>query len=1123
MDQNKWLLKIYMLIRKLYLAIQKINNNKQMKKYLFLIGLLFSTTFCWSQWLKADGKKIVNSNGEEVLLRGMGPGGWQIMEGYMMQTSGFAGSQHEIKEKLIDLMGVANTETFFNKWRENHFTKRDVDSLAAWGFNSIRIPMHYNLFTLPIEDEPVAGENTWIETGFELIDNVLAWAAPYNMYVILDMHATPGGQGRGSEINDYDPTKPSLWESQENRDKLVTLWTRIADRYKNNPWIGGYDLINETHWDLGDQNALLREIYEEITESIRGVGDNHILYIEGNSYANDHRGLLPPWDDNLVYSFHKYWSFNNPNDLDWILPLREQYNVPLWMGESGENSNTWFTDAITLFENNNIGWAWWTMRKIGDIDSPYAVDINPGYQKVINYWKGEGPRPTEQETFEGMMQLCENLLVDNSSYRKDVPDAIIRQVQTNETKPYHVTPTAIPGIVYASDFDLGKNNHAYYDTVVADYNLSTGNFTAWNSGWSYRNDGVDIERNNQTTNSNGFNIGFVNKGEWTKYTVLIDETAAYKVTLRLATQENGGEFYLSLDDQAVTSIQTVSSTGGWTQYISFEVSDVLLTAGEHSLKLHFNNDVPFNITSIAFEKTGEVNNVVLSALNGNTGENEKSIEIAISEALLASSLEGTLNQFTVLVNGEERVITSVDENPSKDRTFVLTLDKYLIKSDEITVSYSGTSIQSQSTKTLNTFTDLPISNESPDRFVIPGLIQVEDFDYMIGLGIEDTTDEGGGKNFGFTDPGDYADYSIFVPQTGNYGIKLRVAGFNEGEIGLYSVDENDIETELVVINTVITNGWQTWETVSDNLFIEEGIHKLRMRILAGGFNFNWMEFDNPDTDKDGVLDADDLCPNTPENVIVNVNGCEVFTLGVDNYSLSVFSETCRSENNGSIILSAIENYNYSVTLTGDNFLETKNFTSEIVFEDLSAGTYNLCITIIGVSNYEQCYTVVVTEPDELSVSTTGKRSNTKTGKSSSSKTVTVSLAGGQIYYVNLNNDVIVTSESEIELELVQGVNTLRVKTNKDCQGVYNETIIFNSQPVVFPNPIKDNTIHISSTDFYENDIPVEIYDLTGKLMFSKTCHATANQIKIDVSSMPKGIYLLKVASKENTFNYKIIK
>tara|TARA_R110002049_G_scaffold235268_1_gene408533 strand:+ start:11648 stop:14932 length:3285 start_codon:yes stop_codon:yes gene_type:complete len=1094
-----------------------------MKKYIFFISLLLTTIFSWGQGLKADGKKIVNSSGEEVLLRGLAPGGWQIMEGYMMQTSGVAGAQHEIKEKLIDLMGEANTETFFQKWRENHFTKRDIDSLAAWGFNSIRIPMHYNLFTLPIEEEPVAGENTWIETGFELIDNVLEWAAPHNIYVILDMHATPGGQGRGSEINDYDPTKPSLWESQENRDKLVALWIRIAERYKDNEWIGGYDLINETHWDLGNENALLREVYEDITEGIRSLGDNHILYIEGNSYANDHRGLTPPWDDNLVYSFHKYWNTNKPGDLDWILPLREQTNAPLWMGESGENSNTWFTDAISLLENNNIGWAWWTMRKIGDIDSPYAVDINPGYQKIIDYWKGEGPRPTEQETFDGMMQLTENLLVDNSRYRKDVPDAIIRQVQTDETIPYNGNPAVIPGIVYATDFDLGKNNFAYYDTDVADYNLSTGEFQAWNKGWSYRNDGVDIEKNNETTNSNGFNIGFVNKGEWTKYTVQVEETAAYKATVRYATQENGGEFYLSIDDQEITTTQTVSSTGGWAQYTTFEVSEVLLTSGEHSLKLHFSNDIPFNITSIAFEKTGTIDDVELNALNGKTGENEKSIEIAISEPLLATSLVGSLNQFTVLVNGEERLITSVAEDPLKDRIMVLTLDKFLIKSDEITVSYSGTSIQSQSNKTLNTFTDLPINNVSPDRVVIPGLIEVEDFDYMIGMGIEDTTDEGGGKNFGFTDPGDYADYAIFVPNTGNYGIKLRVAGFNEGQVGLYSVDENDVETELVVMTTVITNGWQTWETVIDNLFIEEGIHTLRMRILAGGFNFNWMAFDNPDTDKDGVLDADDLCPNTPENTLVDVTGCPIFSLMADNYLLTVSSETCRSQNNGSIIVSALENYDYSVTLTRDDVTETKTFTAEVLFDDLSAGTYTLCITINGYSSYEQCFTVVVTEPDELSVSTTGKSSGTKTGKSSNGKKITVSLAGGETYYVTLNNEVTITSESDIELELTQGVNNLSVKTNKDCQGVYNETILFNSKPMVFPNPIKNNTIHINAVDFYENEIPVEIYDLAGKLLFSKTYQATTNQLKIDVSDIPKGVYVLKVASKENTFNYKIIK
>ena len=1067
----------------------------------------------WSQGLHTQGTQIVNSNGEEVLLRGYGPGGWQIMEGYMMQTSGFAGSQHEIKEKLTDLMGETNTETFFSKWRENHFTQRDVDSLAAWGFNSIRIPMHYNLFTLPIEEEPVVGENTWIETGFELIDDVLTWAAPHNIYVILDMHATPGGQGWGSDINDYDPTKPSLWESQENKDKLVALWTRIADRYKDNVWIGGYDLINETHWDLPG-NTALRELFEDITAGIRSVDTEHILFIEGNSYANDHSGLTPPWDDNLVYSFHKYWNTNNPGDLDWILPLREQQNVPLWMGESGENSNTWFTDAVSLFEENNIGWAWWAVRKIGDIDSPYAIDVNPGYQDILDYWQGNGSQPTAQEAFDGMMQLTENLLVDNSRFRRDVPDALIRQVQTDETKPFNYTPVVIPGVVHIADFDLGKNNFAYYDTDVADYHLNTGEFQAWNSGWSYRNDGVDIEKNTDNVNSNGFHIGFVNDGEWLKYTVQVAETAAYKANVRLATQETGGEFYLSIDDQEITTTQVVSSTGGWTEFTTYEINDIILPAGEHALKLHINNNIPANYSSIEFENTGTVDALVLTALNGKTGADEKSLEVTISESVLASSLNATEDQFTVLINDEEKTVTSVTADPLRDRLFILNLEDFFLLGDVITVSYAGTTIHSESSKTLNTFTDLVINNIAPERVIIPAVIQVEDFDVMVGMGLEDTTDEGGGQNLGFTDPGDYADYSIFVPETGLYGIKFRVAGFNEGSIGLYTVDDNDVETELIVVTTPITNGWQTWETFADNLFIEEGVHTLRMKILAGGFNFNWMEFDYPDSDGDGVLDDDDLCPNTPEGAVVDLTGCAVFNLSPENYAIAVFSETCRSSNNGSISLSAIENYNYIVNLTGEDFSVTETFTSEISFENLSAGTYTLCITIDGQAGYEQCYTVVVIEPDELNVTT---------GRIANSSIVNISLEGGETYYVTLNNETIITHDSEIELSLSNGINDIKVKTNKDCQGVYKETIMFGNEPIVYPNPIINEVLYVNLAENNENTTPVEIYDLSGKLIYSKTYPANTKRLEIDMSNLVNGFFILKIVTTEKSFNYKIIK
>jgi len=107
-------------------------------------------------YLRADGKNIVNENNETVILRGMGLGGWMLQEGYMLQTAGFAGPQHEIRERIEEIIGNEDTDLFYEAWLANHVRKADIDSLKAWGFNSVRLPMHYNLYTLPIEDEPIA-------------------------------------------------------------------------------------------------------------------------------------------------------------------------------------------------------------------------------------------------------------------------------------------------------------------------------------------------------------------------------------------------------------------------------------------------------------------------------------------------------------------------------------------------------------------------------------------------------------------------------------------------------------------------------------------------------------------------------------------------------------------------------------------------------------------------------------------------------------------------------------------------------------------------------------------------------------------------------------------------------
>ena len=1092
------------------------NYHAIIHKLVFLL-LIFFVNFSFSQGLKTSGKKIVDKNGNEVLLRGMGPGGWLVMEGYMNQSAGIAGPQHEIKNKLIELMGKEKTETFFAEWRKNHFTKRDVDSLAAWGFNSIRLPMHYNLMTLPIEDEPVAGQQTWIEEGFTIIDNLLEWAKPHNMYVILDMHAAPGGQGYNADISDYDSTKPSLWESKANQDKLVALWKKIAERYKDNEWIGGYDLINETNWTLPN-GTLLREVFERITKAIREVDENHIIYIEGNDYANNFTGLTPPWDDNMVYSFHKYWSTVNDDDLDWVLPMRDQYNVPLWMGESGENSNTWYTRFISLLEKNDVGWAWWTIKKVGDIDSPFSVKLNPGYQKILDYWKGEGEKPSEDEAYAAMMKLADNLLIENCLYRKDIPDAMFRQTTTDETIPYSNRQT-IPGTIFLSDYDLGKHNFAYYDTDVSD-NRDNGEFRAWNRGWTYRNGGVDIESNNENSPfNNGKHIGFVYNGEWISYSIKVNQTGAYKAVVRVASQETGGQFHLSLNGEDITTTQTINSTGGWTSFQNHpDINDIVLDEGEHNLKIHFDSDIPMNITSVYFVRTGDASTVDFAAINGNTVSDEKSIELSFNQPILSSSISSSKDDFSIVVNGIEKEINSVSSVANKQRKIMITLKENLLFSDEIKANYSGSSIRSSSGQELKSFSDLLINNTLQQRFVIPGKIEAEASKVKFGFGVEDTTDEGGGKNLGYTDPGDYADYLIYTSDSKAYNVDFRVASqSNSGQIGLFLVSEsNQSEYPIATIDLPVTGGWQTWETVSTTTkSFSKGVFTLRMKVLKGGFNLNWIEFRDIDTDGDGITDSNDSCPNTPEGAAVDFTGCEIFTLPLDNNKVSVTSSTCIGNTDGSIGLSIEDaSYSYSVTVTGqDDPITLGGETKTASVTGLGKGTYTVCFTVEGQDGYEQCFEVNIEEPKALSAFIDVNNDTRKTS---------IQLSGSSTYTVDINGESYDVKGDRFNTTLPSGLSIITISTDLDCQGIIEREVFISEDILYYPNPTPgDVNVYVNGQD---TKVMMTVFSAKGDLIFSREQDIqSTRKTDLDLGGVPAGTYLVTLDGPTVRKTFKIVK
>jgi len=396
---------------------------KTYKILLFFVAVL-STQLIQSQgFLSTSGKKIVNEKGENVLLRGIGLGGWMLQEPYMFQLSDVAGTQTEIKSKISALIGQKNCDEFYAAFLNNMITEKDIEALKKWGFNSIRLPMHYNLFTLPADKEPKANQNTWLGTGFNLTDNLLSWCRKYKIYLILDLHAAPGGQGNDRPIADVDTLKPNLWNSEANQKKTIALWTKLAGKYKDEEWIGGYDLINETNYKL-EGNKALKDLFVSITSAVRSIDKKHIIFIEGNQFANDYNGLTPPWDKNMAYSFHKYWNPTTVETIQKYLDIRDQFNVPFWMGESGENNNEWFRAAVNLFETNNLGWSWWTIKKIGSESSLMTIQKPEGYQKVLDYWAAKGPKPSVEEAKAVFMKLAENVKFENCKINSDVLDAL---------------------------------------------------------------------------------------------------------------------------------------------------------------------------------------------------------------------------------------------------------------------------------------------------------------------------------------------------------------------------------------------------------------------------------------------------------------------------------------------------------------------------------------------------------------------------------------------------------------------------------------------------------------------------------------------------------------------------
>jgi len=347
---------------------------------LLSVGLAVVTTA--QPYFTTKGKQIIGPDGTPFLMKGTNLGNWLVPEGYMFhfeQTN----APRLINTVFEELIGPEKAKVFWKKFVDNYITYDDIKYIKQTGANSIRIPFHYKLFTTEDylgSDDP--------QRGFRIFDKVLNWCRKENLYVILDMHCAPGGQ-TGDNIDDSFGY-PFLFTDSASQELTIKVWTAIADRYKNDNIIIGYDLLNEPiahYFNVVSLNPLLEPLYKKITAAIRRIDKNHLLFLGGAQWDSNFKVFGAPFDSKLVYTFHKYWTPPTQDVIQEYIDFSNKYNVPLYCGETGENTNGWVDSFRVVLEKNDIGWHYWPYKKLDNERGFMTFNRPAGFDSIIAYTK----------------------------------------------------------------------------------------------------------------------------------------------------------------------------------------------------------------------------------------------------------------------------------------------------------------------------------------------------------------------------------------------------------------------------------------------------------------------------------------------------------------------------------------------------------------------------------------------------------------------------------------------------------------------------------------------------------------------------------------------------------------
>ncbi len=327
-------------------------------------------------FIHVEGKRFVDGDGRNYAIKGISLGNWLMPEGYMFKFR-VARSPREIKSVIESLIGAEAAAEFWTTYRDRFITADDIRFIAAAGFNTVRIPLHYKLFiNAEGRPDPTA-------PGFRLLDRVIAWSAAAGLRVIIDMHAAPGGQ---TGVNHDDGSGyPLLFYVPQQQRLTAGLWRALADRYKSEPAVLGYDLLNEPISPYHDEkflNRRLEPIYRDFVAAIREVDAAHVIFMAAAQWSTNFAVFGPPFADNVAYTYHKFWASPERDAIQDYVNFSNRYNVPIFLGEAGELNDAWNAAFRRLHELFGIGWCFWTYKNLDSSSTVVSIPKPAGWDAI---------------------------------------------------------------------------------------------------------------------------------------------------------------------------------------------------------------------------------------------------------------------------------------------------------------------------------------------------------------------------------------------------------------------------------------------------------------------------------------------------------------------------------------------------------------------------------------------------------------------------------------------------------------------------------------------------------------------------------------------------------------------